>query len=68
MTEQVSVPPAVLQRAAQVYPLRRTGVAADIAKTVLFLVSDLASFVTGHALYADGGLTVQLQDAVAAEL
>lgn len=68
VTEHVNVSPAVLQRAAQVYPLRRTGVPDDIAKTVLYLVSDLASFVTGHALYADGGLTVQLQDAVAAGL
>jgi len=66
VTEHVSVPAEVLHRAAQVYPLRRTGVPEDIANTVLFLVSELASFVTGHALYADGGLTVQLQDAVAA--
>ena len=44
------------------YPLRRTGRPVDIANAVVFLCSDEASFITGHALVVDGGLTVQLQE------
>lgn len=36
-------------------PLRRLGEPADIAKTILFLVSDEASWMTGHTLVVDGG-------------
>jgi meso-butanediol dehydrogenase / (S,S)-butanediol dehydrogenase / diacetyl reductase len=44
------------------YPVRRTGLPEDIANAVSFLVSDEASFITGHALPVDGGLTIQLQE------
>lgn len=37
-------------------PLGRLGVAVDIAKAALFLVSDLADFVTGTNVLVDGGL------------
>ena len=46
----------------QQYPVRRTGVPDDIANAIRFLVSDEASFITGHALVVDGGLTIQLQE------
>jgi NAD(P)-dependent dehydrogenase (short-subunit alcohol dehydrogenase family) len=36
-------------------PLRRRGVPDDIAYAVLFLVSDLASWITGQVLAVDGG-------------
>ena len=47
------------------YPLRRTGVPDDIARAIAFLCSDDASFITGHALVVDGGLTIQLQENMA---
>jgi len=47
---------------ANQYPVRRTGVPDDIANGVAFLCSDDASFITGHTLAIDGGLTVQLQE------
>ncbi len=44
------------------YPVRRWGTPLDIANAALYLASDEASFVTGHALVVDGGMTIQLQD------
>ena len=44
------------------YPVRRTGNPEDIGNAAAFLCSDEASFITGHALPVDGGLTIQLQE------
>ena len=38
-------------------PMPRAGLAEDVAAAALWLASDDASFVTGHALVVDGGLT-----------
>ena len=38
-------------------PIKRAGRSSDIADAVLWLASDKASFVTGHALVVDGGVT-----------
>ena len=40
-------------------PLGRLAAPADIANAVVFLASDLASYVTGQTLVVDGGATVQ---------
>jgi 3-oxoacyl-[acyl-carrier protein] reductase len=41
--------------------LGRLGTPDDIAGVALFLLSDLASFVTGHTIVADGGLSIRYQ-------
>ena len=47
---------------ADQYPLRRTGLPDDIANGIAFLCSEDASFITGHTLTIDGGLSIQLQE------
>jgi L-rhamnose 1-dehydrogenase len=42
-------------------PLGRLGAPSDVANAVVFLASDLASYITGAALLVDGGLFVNLQ-------
>jgi NAD(P)-dependent dehydrogenase (short-subunit alcohol dehydrogenase family) len=42
---------------ATAQPLRRPGDPSDIAKAALWLASDDSSFVNGHALVVDGGVT-----------
>jgi len=49
----------------RIYPLGRPGTMREAAMAALFLASDESSFVTGHALVVDGGLTAQLQHTVA---
>lgn len=51
--------PAVEQRALAHTPIGRMASPEEIARAVLFLASDDASFMVGHALLADGGLTAQ---------
>ena len=62
--QRVREHPEALERARRLYPVGRPGRPIDIAYAALYLASDEASFVTGHALVVDGGLTCQLQDSL----
>lgn len=42
----------------QRYPLKRYGEPEDIAHGISYLLSDASSWVTGHALVIDGGVTI----------
>ena len=43
----------------QAIPLNRQGIAADVAPSVAFLLSDDASYITGTSLVIDGGFVAQ---------
>jgi NAD(P)-dependent dehydrogenase (short-subunit alcohol dehydrogenase family) len=49
--------PEFVQRLASKVPLGRVGQAEEIAGAVAFLLSDGATFITGHNLAVDGGWT-----------
>jgi NAD(P)-dependent dehydrogenase (short-subunit alcohol dehydrogenase family) len=49
-------PDRVIEEWGSMYPMRRVGLAGEVADAVLYLVSPLASFVTGADLRVDGGL------------
>lgn len=40
------------------YPLKRYGEPEDIAHGIVYLLSDASSWVTGHSLVIDGGITI----------
>lgn len=43
---------------AQTVPLKRLGTVDEVARAVAFLASDDSSYLCGHAMVVDGGLTV----------
>lgn len=50
--------PEMRERIAKAYPLRRIGRPEDVANAVLFMASDVSSFVTGQTLSVSGGYTM----------
>ena len=50
--------PEDLKSLADETPLERIGTACDVAKTVLFLASDDASFITGQVISPNGGFVI----------
>lgn len=47
-----------LQEDVKRYPLKRYGEPIDIAHGIIYLLSDASSWVTGHSLVIDGGVTI----------
>ncbi len=59
MLEEWFKHPEVERAALAGTPIGRMADPAEIARAVLFLAADESSFMVGHALVADGGLTAQ---------
>jgi 3-oxoacyl-[acyl-carrier protein] reductase len=50
-----SIPEAARQQMLTQIPMKRFGEPEEIASVILFLCSDLASYVTGQTLHVNGG-------------
>ena len=57
LTERYFQDPEMAQRIKDIHALGRWGQPSEIARAVLFLASDEASFCTGHTMLVDGGWT-----------
>lgn len=57
MSEGIYKEAGVAERRSQGVPSRRLGTERDIAEAVMWLASDAASYVNGHELVVDGGVT-----------
>ena len=55
MTEDI--PPKIMEKLEAMVSLRRMGEPKEIAHAYLFLASDEASYINGHVLSVDGGVT-----------
>jgi NAD(P)-dependent dehydrogenase (short-subunit alcohol dehydrogenase family) len=59
MNRQLLADPVKYQAFIEKIPMGRWGELHDIAGAAVFLASDAAAFVTGSALFVDGGWTAQ---------
>lgn len=57
MTKDRLEDPEVQKRIESIHPVGRVGLPEEVAEAVVYLCSDAASFVTGHAMAIDGGWT-----------
>ena len=57
MTEPIKQNPALYEANISSTPMARMGRPEELSTAILFLASNASSFVTGTALYVDGGLT-----------
>lgn len=48
----------IMEQDKQNYPLKRYGEVDDIAYGIIYLLSDASSWVTGHSLVIDGGVSI----------
>lgn len=55
--QRAAIDPEVLTKAAEWYPAGRVGTPQDIVSAIAYLASEKASWVNGHTLVVDGGLT-----------
>jgi 3-oxoacyl-[acyl-carrier protein] reductase len=53
---EVELPQAIIERYQSMTSVRRLGTPEEIANVVLFLASDLSSYVTGETINVDGGI------------
>lgn len=58
LSEEHSLGPEGLEKAAEFIPMKRVGEASDIADVIVFLASNAARYLTGQVVPVDGGLLV----------
>jgi NAD(P)-dependent dehydrogenase (short-subunit alcohol dehydrogenase family) len=59
LTAAVLDQPGILERIADLTPLRRLATPEEVAHAILFLASPAAAMITGHTLPVDGGFLAQ---------
>jgi 3-oxoacyl-[acyl-carrier protein] reductase len=58
LSEEHSLGPEGLERAAEFIPMGRVGEPEDVADVIVFLASEAARYIAGQVLVVDGGLLV----------